>query len=52
MPTRSKAQQRLMLAAAHSKDFAKKSGVPMSVAKEFIAEDKKAGRLKSKPRKK
>ena len=46
LPTKSKAQQRLMLAAAHSKSFAKKSGVPMSVAKDFVAADQKVGRLK------
>jgi len=36
-----------MLAAAHSPAFAKKVGVPVSVGKDFVAADKKAGRLKS-----
>lgn len=30
-----------MRAAAHNPAFAKKTGVPMKVAKEFVAEDKK-----------
>ena len=47
MRTKSKAEQRLMLAAAHSPKFSKKVKVPQSVAKEFVAADKKAGRLKS-----
>jgi hypothetical protein len=43
-----------MAAAAHSKEFAKKVGVPMKVAKEFNQEDK-GGKLlkkamKSKPK--
>jgi len=48
MPTKSKAQQRLMLAAAHNPKFAKKTGVPVKVAKEFVTADKKAGKLKKK----
>lgn len=36
MPAKSKAQERLMQAAAHNKAFAKKVGVPQKVAKEFI----------------
>lgn len=47
MPTKSKKQQKLMLAVAHNKKFAKKGDIPMSVANEFIAEDKKLGLLKS-----
>lgn len=35
MPSKSQKQARLMAAAAHSKEFAKKVGVPMKVAKEF-----------------
>lgn len=30
-----------MQAAAHNPKFAKKAGVPVKVAKEFVAEDKK-----------
>lgn len=37
-----------MRAAAHNKAFAKKAGVPQSVAKEFVAADKKRGRKKRK----
>ena len=40
MPSKSAKQARLMAAAAHSKDFAKKVGVPMKVAKEFNKADK------------
>lgn len=36
MPARSKAQMRMMEGAAHSVEFAKKVGVPMGVAKEFV----------------
>lgn len=44
MPSKSKAQKRTMAAAAHNKDFAKKVGIPQSVAKEFNQADKKQGR--------
>jgi len=40
MPSKSKAQERLMAAAAHDKKFAKKVGVPQKVAKEFNQADK------------
>ena len=43
MPTKSKAQQRMMRAVAHSPKFAKKVKIPVSVGKEFMAEDKKEG---------
>lgn len=42
MPSKTPAQKRLMQAAAHNKAFAKKVGVPVKVAKKFVAEDKKA----------
>ena len=45
MPSKSQAQARLMAAAAHNKAFAKKVGVPQSVAKEFNAHDKGSGLL-------
>ena len=48
MPTKSKAQQKLMLAVEHSPKFAKKVGIPQSVGKDFITADKKAGKLKKK----
>jgi hypothetical protein len=40
MPSTSKKQRNFMAAAAHSPAFAKKVGVPMSVAKEFNQADK------------
>jgi hypothetical protein len=40
MPSKSPAQARLMAAAAHNPQFAKKVGVPQSVAKEFNQADK------------
>lgn len=48
MPSKSAAQHKTMLAAAHNKAFAKKVGIPMSVAKDFIKADKKAGKFKAK----
>ena len=40
MPSKSPAQARLMAAAAHDPAFAKKAGVPQSVAREFNQADK------------
>ena len=40
MPSTSKKQHNFMAAIAHSKEFAKKAGVPMSVGKDFINADK------------
>ena len=40
MPSKSKAQRNLMAAAAHNPAFAKKVGIPTSVAKEFNQADK------------
>lgn len=48
MPSKSKPQARLMAAAAHSKAFAKKAGIPQKVAKEFNQADKGTGILKGK----
>ncbi len=39
MPSKSPAQKRLMAAAAHNPTFAKKAGVPVTVAKQFNAAD-------------
>lgn len=51
MPSTSPAQKRLMAAAAHDPKFAKKAGVPQSVAKEFNKADKgKARRRRSRRR--
>ena len=44
MPSKTKKQARLMQAAAHNPAFARKVGVPVKVAKEFAAADKKKGR--------
>jgi hypothetical protein len=46
MPSKSPAQARLMAAAAHNPEFAKKAGVPASVAKEFNAADTGGGLLR------
>lgn len=51
MPSKSPAQARLMAAAAHNPSFAKKVGVPQSVAKEFNQADAAKG-SKSKLRRK
>jgi hypothetical protein len=40
MPSKTPKQRRFMSAAAHSPKFAKKAGIPQSVAKEFHAADK------------
>jgi len=52
MPSKSPAQKRLMAAAAHNPAFAKKTGVPTSVAKEFNAADRGRAPPKAPPRKK
>lgn len=49
MPSKTPRQARLMAAAAHNKDFAKKVGVPTKVAKEFNQADAGTGILKKKP---
>jgi hypothetical protein len=41
MPSKSAKQRRTMAAAAHSKPFAKKMGIPQKVAKEFNRADKR-----------
>ena len=45
MPSKSQAQARLFAAAAHDPKFAKKVGVPMSVAKDFNRADTGTGLL-------
>lgn len=42
MPSKSKAQAKLMAAAANNKTFARKVGVPTAVAREFAAADRKS----------
>ena len=51
MPSKSSKQARLMAAAAHNPDFAKKVGVPPAVAKEFNSADAKTGILRKKKKK-
>ncbi len=46
MPSKSHEQARLMAAAAHDPKFAKKVGVPTSVAKEYNQADKGGKMLK------
>ncbi len=41
MPTKSKAQERLMQAVAHNPKFAKKVGIPVKVGKEMTAKKPK-----------
>lgn len=50
MPSKSKSQQRLMRAAAHTKGGY--GGVPQSVGKDYVAADKKHGAKKLPERKK
>lgn len=50
MPSKSKSQQRLMQAAAHTKGGF--GGVPQSVGKDFVAADRKQGAKKLPERKK
>jgi hypothetical protein len=40
MPSTSEKQRKFMAAAAHSKEFAAKVGIPQSVAQEFNEADK------------
>lgn len=52
MPSTSKKQHNFMAAAAHNPAFAKKAGVPVKVAKEFVAADqgktfKRGGEMKA-----
>jgi hypothetical protein len=47
MPSKSEKQARTMRAAAHDREFARRIGIPQSVAKEFVGADKhrrKSGR--------
>jgi hypothetical protein len=50
MPSKSKAQARLMAAAAHDPAFAKRVGVPKKVAREFNKADAGTGIIKPKGR--
>lgn len=48
MPSTSKKQARFMAMIAHNPSAAKRTGVPMSVAKEFNKADAKTGILRKK----
>jgi len=39
-----------MRAAAHDRSFAKRLGIPQSVARDFVAADKKAGKFRGRAR--
>lgn len=43
MPSKSKAQHRLMEAVAHDPGFAKRAGIPQSIGRDFASADKAAG---------
>jgi hypothetical protein len=47
MPSKSPAQKRLMQAVAHSPEFAKKVGIPVSVGREFYEADKRRRTIKN-----
>jgi hypothetical protein len=51
MPSKSKAQAKLMRGAANNADFARKVDVPQDVAKDYAAADKKRGTSKLSARK-
>jgi hypothetical protein len=51
MPSKSPEQARLMAAAAHNPAFAKRTGVPQNVAREFNQADAKTGILRKKKKK-
>lgn len=41
MPSKSKSQMRFMQMLAHDPELAKAKGIPLEVAKEYVAADKK-----------
>lgn len=51
MPSKSKAQHKLMQAVKHNPDFAKKVGIPQSVGEDFVEADKSAGKYQKKKKK-
>lgn len=46
MPSKSPKQARTMRAAAHNPAFAKKVGIPQSVAREYVRADRKSNKKK------
>ena len=51
MPAKSKAQLRMMQAAEHNPEFAKKVGIKPSVAKEFVDKTKNPKKLPARVKK-
>jgi hypothetical protein len=51
MPSKSKAQAKLMRGAAYNADFARKVDIPQDVARDYADSDKKRGTSKLPPRK-
>jgi hypothetical protein len=49
MPSKSPSQKRLMRAAAHDAGFAKRVGVPVKVAQEYVRADAGKAASKGKP---
>lgn len=47
MPSKSPKQKRFIQAAAHNPEFAKKAGIPQTVAQEFNEADKAKSKKKS-----
>jgi hypothetical protein len=52
MPSHSAKQARFMQAAAHNSEFAKKADIPVKVAQDFVAADKKMALAKALTQKK
>lgn len=50
MPSKSPKQARTMRAAAHNPAFAKRVGIPVSVAQEFVAADKGKSKKAKRPK--
>jgi hypothetical protein len=46
VPSKSAKQKRTMAAAAHNRSFAKKVGIPQSVAKDYVEADKRKKKKK------
>ena len=47
MPSKSKAQHKLMAAVANNPKFAKKAGIPQTVGADYMKADKKVKKYKS-----
>lgn len=52
MPAKSKAQLKLMQAAAHNPSFAKKAGIPQKVAREYASSTPKSAKMPARVKKK